>query len=138
MFKNPFSFNGRIRRREYGVSWLVWFPAVFTAALVIGVVNDLVAFKYDTKALGGVFILVAIGVPALWFIIAQGVKRCHDLGKSGWWFCIPFYGFIVFFVDGDLGDNKYGLNPKGRYYKEDSHLGVLQQIDNVDESGRLA
>ena len=53
-------------------------------------------------------------IPLLWFLYAQGAKRCHDLGNSGWWQIIPFYIFWLLFQDGQTGVNKYGNNPKGR------------------------
>ena len=52
--------------------------------------------------------------PALWFIFAQGAKRCHDRGNSGWYQLIPFYGLWMLFGDGDAHENDYGTDPKGR------------------------
>ena len=50
----------------------------------------------------------------LWVAFAAGAKRCHDLGKSGWWQLIPFYFIVLMFKDGQSGDNKYGANPKSK------------------------
>ncbi|WP_224485403.1 DUF805 domain-containing protein [Robertkochia aurantiaca] len=101
MFKNPFSFNGRIRRTEYGLSYLIYCFAYF---LFIGIVDS----PNQTSSLIGLIILI----PSLWFIIAQGAKRCHDRGNSGWYQIIPFYGLWMLFASGDSGDNMYGPNPK--------------------------
>jgi uncharacterized membrane protein YhaH (DUF805 family) len=56
------------------------------------------------------FLLLIIAL--LWFTWAQGAKRCHDLGNSGWQL-IPFYALWLLFADGQSGINRYGDNPKG-------------------------
>lgn len=102
MFAHPFSFHGRIRRLEYGLSYiiyLVWysFASVFS----------------EGDGDGAIIYLITL-VPFLWFILAQGCKRCHDRNNSGWYQIIPFYGLWMLFADGDIGENDYGPNPKGK------------------------
>ena len=48
----------------------------------------------------------------MWFIIAQNTKRCHDVGKSGWFFLIPIYSFYLCCIDGEYGTNQYGESQK--------------------------
>jgi uncharacterized membrane protein YhaH (DUF805 family) len=100
MFKQPFSFDGRIRRTEFGLSYIIYI----VAAVVIGA---LMSIDGSFSLLGLLFI------PAIWFLLAQGAKRCHDRGNSGWYLLIPFYVFWMLFADSDIGANEYGLNPKG-------------------------
>jgi uncharacterized membrane protein YhaH (DUF805 family) len=58
-------------------------------------------------------ILVFITVVVLsWFSMAQGWKRSHDVGLSGWWQLIPFYFIYLLVAKGDGGSNRYGLDPK--------------------------
>jgi uncharacterized membrane protein YhaH (DUF805 family) len=109
MFKNPFSFNGRIRRLEYGLSNLIYVVAVFIIAIL------LMAFG-DPRSPATNIIMILLWIPLAWFMLAQGAKRCHDRDNSGWWQFIPFYGFWMLFADGEIGDNEYGPNPKGQYY----------------------
>tara|TARA_B110000240_G_C13337466_1_gene383993 strand:- start:197 stop:772 length:576 start_codon:yes stop_codon:yes gene_type:complete len=99
MFASPFSFDGRIRRTEFGISMIIYF-ILYTFLTII-------------LATGKAPIIGLIIIPILWFISAQGAKRCHDLGNSGWWQIIPFYGFWMLFQNGQPGINLYGQNPKG-------------------------
>ena len=98
MFRNLFSFDGRIRRLEYGLSFIIWYFYLTFCVLI-------------TKGTGIYFILL---IPGLWFLWSQGAKRCHDLDNNGWWQIIPLYGFWLIFQEGKDGINQYGPNPKGR------------------------
>ena len=102
MFRAPFSFNGRIRRLEYGLSFLIYFLYEIFLEIVLEETGEV-----------GLYFLLAI--PELWFLWAQGAKRCHDRGNSGWYQIIPFYSLWMLFADGDVGDNYYGSNPKGKH-----------------------
>lgn len=103
MFRCPFSFEGRIRRLEFGLSYIAGFIYSFFA----GIMNRL----FDgTEA--SVYLWL---IPSCWFMYAQSAKRCHDRGNSGWYQLIPFYVLWMLFGDSDKGDNEYGPNPKGVY-----------------------
>jgi uncharacterized membrane protein YhaH (DUF805 family) len=110
MFQNSFSFDGRIRRLEYALSCLIYAGAEFFVTIIVR--NGL------TEQPIGSFITVCAYIPAIWFMLAQGAKRCHDRGNSGIWQIIPFYGLWMLFADGDLGRNEYGANPKGLNYDQ--------------------
>jgi len=102
MFKNPFSFDGRIRRLEYGISFLIYIAIQVFRILLVGETGP-----------GGALIGLILIIPTLWFLWAQGAKRCHDIGRNGWWQIIPFYFVVLIFEDGKPGANQYGQNPKG-------------------------
>lgn len=106
MFKKPFSFEGRIRRMEYGLSLLVYLAIYFGVAFGTGVMSG-------RPSGGGSIVLIIVMIPLVWFMIAQAAKRCHDRGNSGWWQLIPFYGLILLFGGSEFGENEYGPNPKG-------------------------
>lgn len=87
---------------EYGLSYIiVYIYAIFAGFVVGGVEGD------DTT----MFLCL---IPANWFLWAQGAKRCHDRGHSGWYQFIPFYLLWMLFGDGDAYENYYGPDPKGR------------------------
>lgn len=103
MFKRPFSFNGRIRRTEYCLSFLIYM-------IWYGVMNAMMGTP-DPSVGASVFVLISF-IPMIWFLWAQNAKRCHDRGNSGWYQLIPFYFFILMFGESDEGSNEYGNNPK--------------------------
>ena len=110
MFNAPFSFEGRIRRTEYGLSFI-------TYAFIAGAINVIIK-----ESRGEVAFLGIAYFPLIWFLWAQGAKRCHDIGNSGWMQLIPLYVFWLIFQDGEHGVNQYGSNPKSN------------QINNVTSS----
>ena len=94
---SPFSFNGRITRQEYLISMIL----------------DVIPF-YAVISLSEKYpIAVLLLIPILWVAYAQGAKRCHDLGNSGWFQLLPFYALWMIFQDSMNGPNKHGENPKG-------------------------
>ena len=97
MFKAPFSFSGRITRKEYFVSWLVFF-------VVLGLIESAISVGRGAISL---FML-----PALWFLAAQGWKRSQDAGWYGIVGAIPYLNFILLLPSGDEGRNAHGPNPR--------------------------
>jgi uncharacterized membrane protein YhaH (DUF805 family) len=77
MFAHPFSFKGRIGRLEYAISFITSFPVAYYAALLIGE-DEAGFFSWFAYVIG------------LWINIAQGAKRCHDIGLNGYWQCVWF------------------------------------------------
>jgi uncharacterized membrane protein YhaH (DUF805 family) len=96
MFSRPFSDEGRIRRWEYVITWIIFY---FTFSLIYALV-PYIAFA------------AILYVPLFWLLLTQGAKRCHDLGNSGWSQLIPFYVLWMLFEEGVKGTNQYGPNPK--------------------------
>jgi len=115
MFKAAFSFDGRIRRTEYGLSLIIYTVVLTILQLIIGTMIASSSRSYyssnDDSGGAGVLLFIFI-IPLLWFLWAQGAKRCHDVGNSGWWQLIPFYVFALIFQEGASGPNQYGDDPK--------------------------
>jgi uncharacterized membrane protein YhaH (DUF805 family) len=94
MFSAPFSSKGRIRRMEYGLSLIIY-------SISYGIVMAMV----QSSSIAAIAF-----IPLIWFMLAQGAKRCHDRGNSGWFQLIPFYSLWMLFAEGDQQANSYG-NP---------------------------
>jgi uncharacterized membrane protein YhaH (DUF805 family) len=133
MFKNPFSFDGRIRRSEFGISFIIFIIArvivTFIAAASMSSSND---------SSVAVLLTFLFSIPLVWFLWAQGAKRCHDIGNSGWFQIIPFYALWMLFQDGEPGPNQYGENPKdiqNNYYNNNNQNSNNQNYNNSNISG---
>ena len=107
--KNYAGFSGRARRAEY---WTFYLINIF-----VYIVLAVLASATDTKACSYVALVyvLAVAVPTL----AVGVRRLHDIGKSGWWLFISFVPFIggiwlivLLATGGNFGANNYGSDPK--------------------------
>jgi uncharacterized membrane protein YhaH (DUF805 family) len=99
VLENYATFSGRARRSEY------WYFLLFNViiAIVLGFIGGLMG----TTVLSNIYSLAVI-IPG----IAVGVRRMHDVGKSGWFLLIPIYNLILACTDGVNGDNEYGADPK--------------------------
>jgi len=100
VLKNYAQFNGRARRSEY------WYFVLFSTIVSVGLTAlDLVL---GTGFLNSLYSL-AVLIPS----IAVGIRRMHDVDKSGWFILIPIYNLILACTEGTKGDNEYGPDPKG-------------------------
>ncbi|MFL2756651.1 MAG: DUF805 domain-containing protein [Dehalococcoidia bacterium] len=101
-FKNYVNFSGRATRAEF------WWFFLFTTLL------SLVTQVIDTVSSIGILNLISslvVFVPSL----SVGVRRLHDINKSGWWLLLWFaiiIGWIVLLIwhvrPSDKGVNQYG------------------------------
>lgn len=98
MFSAVFSFNGRIRRLEYGLTYL----AYTFYCLPMNVLSE------DEISGGFAIIWLLLLIPAVWIFWAQGAKRCHDMGYNGWWQIVPFFILVMIFGKGEAQINQYG------------------------------
>lgn len=83
-------FSGRASKREF------WGFMLFKIVAVVAIFFVTVIMSEINKSLGSIFSLlywlfvIALVIPDL----SVGVRRLHDIGKSGWWYLIAFVPLI--------------------------------------------
>lgn len=102
-------FSGRASRAEY------WYFYLFNYTILIGL--SLTEF-FIKRSLGipieisKGFLVNTYNLATVVPLVAVGVRRMHDVNKSGWFLLVPIYNFILLVTSGTKGDNKYGPDPK--------------------------
>ena len=112
VLKHYTAYHGRAGRGEY---WIFTLIQTAILGLILPAIDGLIgAASYDTDFLTGAWSLATI---TPWICLA--IRRLHDTGRSGWWFCIAFIPivgtliFLVFMVEASSpADNQYGACPK--------------------------
>ena len=116
MLENYANFKGRARRAEYWYFALGNFIVMFVFYIIgfAGIGMDSTALMVLGFGVYGITSLATL-LPSL----AVGVRRLHDINKSGWYYLIgliPLVGSIIllvwFFTDGNRFTNDYGEDPK--------------------------
>jgi uncharacterized membrane protein YhaH (DUF805 family) len=103
-FSKYVTFSGRSSRSAY------WYWALF--AFIVAVVATLLDLAIGSQVVS-IITTLALLLPGL----AVGVRRLHDVGRSGWWILIaliPLVGAIVllvFALQPSEGPNRFGDRP---------------------------
>jgi uncharacterized membrane protein YhaH (DUF805 family) len=92
-FQNYDNFSGRASRIDFWsftlintlFAWQLWYHGFYMALAIYYIV---------------------VAMPQL----TVGVRRMHDVGKSGLFLLIPVLNVVLLFMRGNKGDNKYGIN----------------------------
>jgi uncharacterized membrane protein YhaH (DUF805 family) len=118
-------FSGRSNRREFWFFHLFYllipFAIILVGALISGFLQGIsLESRYPNHFMQFISVLANVWLLAFFIpSLAVAVRRLHDIGQSGWTILVAFIPFlgaitllIMFLVDGEGGDNKYGPNPK--------------------------
>lgn len=87
-----FEFKGRSSRGAY------WFFVLFSLLAQIG----------EGLLIGSGLLGLVLLIPGL----AAGVRRMHDVDRSGWFVWLPFVNLYFLCQPGDSGPNRYGAPPR--------------------------
>ena len=124
-FKNYAVFNGRAGRNECSYFFLfVTFVQVLFLSIDLWInweLPNIYGLLFSIDWVDGIPWYPLFEISSLLTALpafAVGVRRLHDLNKSGWWILLIFTGIgiipIVYwccFLNGDEDDNQYGLSP---------------------------
>ena len=113
-FSNYKDYNGRSRRSEY------WFFALFVCFVFVTFEIVFFVLSLIIPPLSGIgsYLGLVILIPCLPFSIPLGVRRLHDIGKTGYFMfllLIPIVGFYILYlasIDSVRETNEYGPSPK--------------------------
>jgi uncharacterized membrane protein YhaH (DUF805 family) len=99
VLKKYVDFTGRARRAEY------WYFTLFSS--IASIILMVIGYAINVPFLTNIYSL-AVFIPT----IAVGVRRMHDVNRSGWYLLIPIYSFVLTCTEGSDGPNNYGVDPK--------------------------
>lgn len=103
---------GRCTRTEY-----------WTRAIIISVIGSSLRYIQEITEENGIVIFIGfISLLLSIYYIIWGVKRMHDVNKSGWYILVPIYNFILAVTPGTKGPNDYGEDPKTSKIEEDEYF----------------
>ena len=110
-YRNAFNFNGRDRRRTFGIFLLIHLTVLIAVGSIL--IKLLPYFMIKTA----LFPLIMV-----WFVplISFLVRRLHDISLSGWCAlpgCLIFFVFVVLMLFAEPSsredvDNRFGPNPR--------------------------
>ncbi|WP_158080967.1 DUF805 domain-containing protein [Pelomonas sp. KK5] len=102
-----FTAQGRIGRLRY-------LAYVFGASFAVNIATFALALAMPGSHGLASVVSAVLGIAVFVISVTSGVKRCHDIGISGWWTLTSIIPIIVLawiFWPGDRGSNRFGLPP---------------------------
>lgn len=99
-----FTFAGRVQRRPFIFRTLLLMFAQFMFSVILysRIVESILIGRMEYAVIFAI-IFIVLTIPAVWSQLSLGMRRCHDINKSGWLFIIPFLCYIASYVLPILG-----------------------------------
>jgi len=122
-----FEATGRASRSEFWWFW-VFYSAIGMMAYIASMIMLVMSEQYEGNGLSIMGVTLLVFYIIFMIIIAPAalfstIRRLHDTGRSGWWFCISFVplvgGIILLFFlieDGEMIPNLHGPVPTNREF----------------------
>jgi len=132
------TFEGRATRQEYWMFYLFNLLAMILSFLpfFLSTTTDDAGIENMRWLLLPIVYIIVMVIPS----IAVTVRRLHDINMSGWWVLITFipFGNVVLFIlammEGTIGANGYGNDPKGQS-PLNTNLDTLERLHDLLEKG---
>ncbi len=105
VFNKYAAFEGRAARPEF------WYfvLANILISIILGFIEGILTASLglprgmrDDSVLGNIYSLLVL-VPS----IAVGLRRMHDINRSGWWILLPLYNIYLAAQKGTEGSNRF-------------------------------
>jgi uncharacterized membrane protein YhaH (DUF805 family) len=106
-YKGYVVFKGRTSRSGYWLAFLFYAVISLVISAVEGQTVNASTGMTQRGPLSSAWSLINL-LP----LIAIGVRRMHDNGKSGWFLLIPIYDIVLLATAGKPEDNEYGSQAK--------------------------
>jgi uncharacterized membrane protein YhaH (DUF805 family) len=89
------TFAGRASRSEF---WYFYLFYIIMYAIGAGI-----GIAIESQ------IIMYLFIAPFWLpCFAAGVRRMHDVGRSGWFILVPIYNIVLWCTQGNSETNKYG------------------------------
>ena len=133
--------DGRITRQRWWVKNIVGGVVFFTGLVVSCIVGGMFGCD-DVEILGIILWYFIVGtIVRVCTVFSADVRRLHDINQSGWLLVIFWLAsffpvtwlvklYLLGFLDGTVGPNNYGEDPKGRRHMA-ATVHVVNQQSNT-------
>lgn len=105
-FAKLFNAEGRVGRKD----WIIWIVGI---AIIFGILSWILGDR-------GQWVQALLSIIAGVAGIFMGIKRLHDLNKTGWLYLLAivpivnfFFALYLIFIKGTEGNNQYGAPESG-------------------------